>query len=52
VVEVDEKTFEDPPQTLEAGMRMLVIGVHKLVQGLMHVLNTGKACESLERAET
>ena len=52
VVEVDEKTFEEPPQTLEAGMRMLVIGVHKLDQGLMHVLNTGKACESLERAET
>jgi purine-binding chemotaxis protein CheW len=48
VVEVNEKTAESPPQTLEADMRILVAGVHKLDQGLMHVLNTEKACESLE----
>ncbi len=51
VVEVDEKTFEDPPQTLEVNMRTLIAGVHKLDQGLMHVLNTERACESLERTE-
>jgi purine-binding chemotaxis protein CheW len=51
VVEVDEKTFEDPPQTLEGSMRTLIVGVHKLEQGLMHVLNTERACESLARAE-
>jgi purine-binding chemotaxis protein CheW len=51
VVEVDESTFEDPPHTLAADLRTLIAGVHKLDQGLMHVLNTEKACESLERAE-
>jgi purine-binding chemotaxis protein CheW len=51
VVEVDEKTFEDPPHTLEGSMRMLIAGVHKLDQGLMHVLNTEKACEALEQTE-
>jgi len=29
VVEVNEKTAESPPQTLEADMRILVAGVHK-----------------------
>ncbi len=51
VVEVDEKTFEDPPHTLAGDMRMFIAGVHKLDQGLMHVLNTERVCESLERAE-
>jgi purine-binding chemotaxis protein CheW len=51
VVEVDESTFEDPPHTLAADLRTLIAGVHKLDQGLMHVLNTEKACESIERAE-
>ena len=51
VVEVDEKTFEHPPQTLAGNLRMLIVGVHKLDQGLMHILNTERACESLERAE-
>jgi len=49
VVEVDEETAEAPPHTLEADIRILIAGVHKLDQGLMHVLNTEKACESLER---
>jgi purine-binding chemotaxis protein CheW len=50
VVEVDEKTFEDSPQTLDSSMRMLIAGVHKLDRGLMHILNTELACESLERS--
>ena len=51
VVEVDEKTFEGPPHTLEGEMRMFITGIHKLNQGLMHVLHTERTCESLERAE-
>jgi purine-binding chemotaxis protein CheW len=51
VVEVDDETFENPPHTLEGSVRMLIDGVHKLDRGLMHVLNTERACESLERAE-
>ena len=52
VVEVDETTAEPPPHTLQADIRTLIAGVHKLDQGLMHELNTEKACELLERAET
>jgi len=48
VVEVEHETFEDPPQTLESHMRTLVTGVHKLDGRLMHVLNTDRACDSLE----
>lgn len=51
VVEVEEKTFEEPPQTLSEPMRMLITGVHKLNSGLMHVLDTEKVCESLERTD-
>jgi purine-binding chemotaxis protein CheW len=51
VVEVDEKTFEDPPHTLAGNMRTLIVGVHKLDQGLMHVLHTERACESQAEAE-
>ncbi len=51
VVEVDETTAEAPPPTLEADIRALIAGVHKLDRGLMRVLNTKKACESLERVE-
>lgn len=52
VVEVEEKTFEAPPQTLSENMRQLITGVHKLESGLMHVLDTEKACESLEQTES
>ena len=48
VVEVEEDTFEKPPQTLSETMRELITGVHKLDSELMHVLDTEKACESLE----
>jgi len=49
VVEVNEETFENPPPTLEGEMRKLIKGVHKLERGLMHILNTELACESVER---
>ena len=52
VVDVDETTFEDPPQTLEGNMRTLIVGVHKLDRGLMHVLNTERLCGSLEGTES
>lgn len=51
VVEVDERTFENPPATLETVARTLIKGVHKLDQGLMHVLSTETACTSQEHAE-
>jgi len=43
VVEVDEATFERPPDTLNARARELIRGVHKLNDRLMHVLDTDKA---------
>jgi purine-binding chemotaxis protein CheW len=49
VVEVEEKTFEEPPQTLNEAMRQLITGVHKLDSGLMHILDTERACDSPER---
>lgn len=52
VVEVNETSFEAPPPTLERSMRTFIVGVHKLEQGLMHVLDTQKACEPAERAES
>ena len=51
VVEVDEMAAEAPPHTLDAETRGLIMGVYKLDQGLMHVLNTERACDSLERAK-
>lgn len=47
VVEVEERTFEQPPQTLDKNLRELISGVHKLDSGLMNVLDTEKACGSL-----
>ena len=43
VLEVDEETFEAPPETLSPRARELVPGVYKLKDRLMHVLDTGKA---------
>jgi len=51
VVEVDEDTFEDPPPALDASMRALIDGVHKLEGKLMHILNTGWTCEPLPNKE-
>lgn len=43
VLEVDEETFEGPPETLSLRGRELVPGVYKLKDRLMHVLDTVKA---------
>ncbi len=49
VVEVDEESFERPPETLSAGVREVILGVHKLEKQLLHVLDTDKVCKAGER---
>ena len=51
VVEVDDESFESPPETLQGKVRQVILGVHKLEKHLMHVLDTDKACEIAERNE-
>jgi purine-binding chemotaxis protein CheW len=51
VVEVDESTFEPPPEMLRASVRGMILGVHKLNDRLMHVLDTQKACEMSDSGE-
>jgi len=45
VVEVEESTFEPPPETLRGTIRTMILGVHKLDNRLMHVLEIEKACQ-------
>jgi purine-binding chemotaxis protein CheW len=45
VVEVEENTFEPPPETLRGPVREMILGVHKLDDRLMHVLDIEKACQ-------
>ena len=45
VVEVDDSTFERPPETLRGPVRLIITGVHKLNNRLMLVLDTVKACD-------
>ena len=51
VVEVDDDSFEPPPETLQGKVREVILGVHKLDKLLLHVLDTEKACETSERAD-
>jgi purine-binding chemotaxis protein CheW len=50
VVEVDDSSFEPAPEMLRASIRSMILGVHKLNDRLMHVLDTEKACEMAEVA--
>src|SRR5215475_532584 len=43
VLEVSEKDFERPPDTLTGNARELIHGVYKLEQGLLLILNHEKA---------
>jgi purine-binding chemotaxis protein CheW len=52
VVEVNETTFERPPETLRGPVRAMILGVHKLKDRLMHVLDIEKACQMADLAET
>lgn len=51
VVEVDEDTFEPPPETLRGSVRDMILGVHKLNDRLLHVLDIEKACRMEEVVE-
>jgi purine-binding chemotaxis protein CheW len=51
VIEVEESSFEAPPETLRGTVRTMILGVHKLNDRLMHVLDIEKACEMTEVAE-
>jgi purine-binding chemotaxis protein CheW len=48
VLEVQEETFERPPETLQGIARELVLGVHKLPSGLLLILDTEKAVNVAE----
>jgi purine-binding chemotaxis protein CheW len=48
VVEVEEATFEPPPETLRGPVRSMILGVHKLNDRLMHVLDIEKACQMID----
>ena len=52
VVDVEEETFEPPPETLRGSVRNMIQGVHKLNGRLMHVLDIEKACRMADLAET
>ena len=43
VIEVDEETFEEPPETLDDEMRELIVGTYKLDEELLLVLDKDKA---------
>jgi purine-binding chemotaxis protein CheW len=48
VLEVQEETFERPPETLQGIARELVLGVHNLPSGLLLILDTEKAVNVAE----
>jgi purine-binding chemotaxis protein CheW len=48
VIEVEESSFERPPETLHGKVRSMILGVHKLDDRLMHVLDITKACQMAE----
>jgi purine-binding chemotaxis protein CheW len=50
VVEVEEDTFERPPETLRGTIRAVITGVHKLNDRLLLVLDTNKACQMTEES--
>ncbi len=52
VVEVGEDTFELPPETLRGSVRTMILGVHKLKDRLLHVLDIEKACQMTEVVES
>lgn len=52
VAEVEESTFERPPETLTGPVRAMILGVYKLDGRLLHVLDKEKACQVGEVAES
>ena len=51
VVEVEEDSFEPPPETLRGPVRTMILGVHKLNDRLLHVLDIEKACQMDDASE-
>ena len=51
VVEVEEDSFESPPETLRGSVRSMILGVHKLKDRLLHVLDIEKACQMTDAAD-
>jgi purine-binding chemotaxis protein CheW len=51
VVEVEDDSFEPAPDTLRGKIREMIVGVHKLKDQLMHVMDIEKACQMTETAE-
>jgi purine-binding chemotaxis protein CheW len=51
VVEVEESTFEAPPEILRGPVRSVILGIHKLDGRLLHVLDIEKACQITEVAD-
>lgn len=45
VIEVEESSFEAPPETLRGALRSTILGVYKLDGRLLHVLDKEKACQ-------
>jgi len=52
VAEVEDATFEPPPETLRGSVRTIILGVHKLDDRLLHVLDIEKACQMTDMVET
>ncbi|MHC4732110.1 MAG: chemotaxis protein CheW [Planctomycetota bacterium] len=50
VQEVDERTFEPPPETVPEPARSLISGTYKLKKGLVLVLDTEKAVPKYEES--
>ena len=51
VIEVEQSSFEEPPETLRGTVRSMILGVHKLKDRLLHLLDTEKACQVQEDAQ-
>ena len=51
VLEVAEDRFEPPPGNAPSEVRDMILGVYKLDQKLMHVLDTAKVCRISETAD-
>jgi len=52
VIDVEESSFEAPPETLRGSVRATILGVYKLDSRLLHVLDTEKTCLVQEAAAT
>lgn len=51
VIDVQPSTFEPPPETLRGPLRQVILGVHKLSDSLLHVLDAEKACQVHDKFE-